>query len=150
MGFIKEFKEFAVKGNVLDLAIAVVIGGAFSKIVSSLVEDIITPAVLTPALKAAHLSNLSQLVLPGTAIKYGNFLSQVISFIIIALALFVIIMAINRFKKKEEAAPTVTPEPSKEEVLTYRYSRYLAVKKKVTGNLRRPEAEEIKAEVFVN
>jgi large conductance mechanosensitive channel len=117
MGFIKEFKEFAVKGNVLDLAIAVVIGGAFSKIVSSLVEDIITPAVLTPALKAAHLSNLSQLVLPGTAIKYGNFLSQVISFIIIALALFVIIMAINRFKKKEEAAPTVTPVPSKEETL---------------------------------
>jgi large conductance mechanosensitive channel len=129
MGFIKEFKEFAVKGNVLDLAIAVVIGGAFSKIVSSLVEDIITPAVLTPALKAAHLSNLSQLVLPGTAIKYGNFLSQVISFIIIALALFVIIMAINRFKKKEEAAPTVTPVPSKEETLLTEIRDILAAKK---------------------
>jgi large conductance mechanosensitive channel len=128
MGFIKEFKEFAVKGNVLDLAIAVVIGGAFSKIVSSLVEDIITPAVLTPALKAAHLSNLSQLVLPGTAIKYGNFLSQVISFIIIALALFVIIMAINRFKKKEEAAPTVTPVPSKEETLLTEIRDILAAK----------------------
>jgi large conductance mechanosensitive channel len=117
MGFVKEFKEFAVKGNVLDLAIAVVIGAAFSAIVKSLVEDIITPAVLTPALKAAHLSNLSQLVIPGTAIKYGNFLSQVISFIIIALSLFIIIMAINRFKKKEEAAPEVAPVPSKEEVL---------------------------------
>ena len=117
MAFIKEFKEFAIKGNVLDLAIAVVIGGAFSKIVSSLVEDIITPAVLTPALKAANLSNLSQLVVPGTAIKYGNFLSQVISFIIIALSLFVIIMAINRFKRKEEAAPVAPPAPSKEEVL---------------------------------
>jgi large conductance mechanosensitive channel len=129
MGFIKEFKEFAVKGNVLDLAIAVVIGGAFSRIVSSLVEDIITPPYLTPALKAANLSNLSQLVVPGTAIKYGNFLSQVISFIIIALSLFIIIMAINRFKKKEEAAPTVTPEPTKEEVLLTEIRDILAVKK---------------------
>ncbi len=102
MGFVKEFKEFAVKGNVLDLAVAVVIGAAFSAIVKSLVEDIITPAVLTPALKAANLSNLSQLVIPGTAIKYGNFLSQVISFIIIALSLFIIITAINRFKKKKK------------------------------------------------
>lgn len=117
MGFIKEFKEFAVKGNVLDLAVAVVIGGAFGKIVSSLVEDIITPAVLTPVLKAAHLSNLSQLVVPGTAIKYGNFLSQVISFILIALSLFIIIQAANRFKKKEAVSPTVEPAPSKEEVL---------------------------------
>lgn len=129
MGFVKEFKEFAVKGNVLDLAIAVVIGAAFSAIVKSLVEDIITPAVLTPALKAAHLSNLSQLVIPGTAIKYGNFLSQVISFIIIALSLFIIIMAINRFKKKEEAAPEVAPAPSKEEVLLTQIRDILADKK---------------------
>ncbi|RYU91456.1 large-conductance mechanosensitive channel protein MscL [Mucilaginibacter terrigena] len=128
MGFIKEFKEFAVKGNVLDLAIAVVIGGAFSKIVSSLVEDIITPAVLTPALKAANLSNLSQLVIPGTAIKYGNFLSQVISFIIIALSLFVIIMAINRFKKKEETAPSAPPVPTKEETLLTEIRDILAKK----------------------
>ena len=129
MAFIKEFKEFAIKGNVLDLAIAVVIGSAFSKIVSSLVEDIITPAVLTPALKAANLSNLSQLVVPGTAIKYGNFLSQVISFIIIALSLFVIIMAINRFKRKEEAAPVAPPAPSKEEVLLTQIRDILADKK---------------------
>ena len=117
MGFFKEFKEFAVKGNVLDLAVAVVIGGAFGKIVSSLVDDIITPAILTPALKAAKLSNLAQLVIPGTAIKYGNFISQVISFIIIALALFVVIQAINRFQKKELVAPTVVPVPTKEEIL---------------------------------
>lgn len=129
MGFVKEFKEFAVKGNVLDLAIAVVIGAAFSAIVKSLVEDIITPAVLTPALKAAHLSNLSQLVIPGTAIKYGNFLSQVISFIIIALSLFIVIMAINRFKKKEEAAPEVAPAPSTEEVLLTQIRDILAEKK---------------------
>ncbi|MET3982050.1 large conductance mechanosensitive channel [Mucilaginibacter sp. UYP25] len=128
MGFVKEFKEFAVKGNVLDLAVAVVIGAAFSSIVKSLVDDIITPAVLTPALKAAHLSNLSQLVIPGTAIKYGNFISQVISFIIIALSLFIIIMAINRFKKKEEVAPTVEPVPTKEEVLLGEIRDILAAK----------------------
>jgi large conductance mechanosensitive channel len=105
MGFFKEFKEFAVKGNVVDLAIAVIIGGAFGKIVSSLVDDIITPAILTPALKAANLSNLNELVIPGTAIKYGNFLSQVISFIIIAFALFLIIKAMNATKKKEVPRP---------------------------------------------
>ncbi|MDB5288176.1 MAG: mechanosensitive ion channel protein MscL [Mucilaginibacter sp.] len=129
MGFVKEFKEFAVKGNVLDLAIAVVIGAAFSKIVSSLVEDIITPAVLTPALKAANLSNLSQLVVPGTAIKYGNFLSQVISFLIIAFSLFMIITAINRLKKKEAVAPTVIPAPTKEELLLIDIRDILAAKK---------------------
>lgn len=117
MSFIKEFKEFAVKGNVLELAVAVVIGGAFGKIVSSVVDDIITPAILTPALKAANLTNLSELVIPGTAIKYGNFLSQVISFFVVTLALFVFVKAINQFKKKEAVAPTVTPAPSKEEVL---------------------------------
>lgn len=128
MGFVKEFKEFAVKGNVLDLAIAVVIGAAFGAIVKSLVEDIITPAVLTPALKAANLSNLSQLVVPGTAIKYGNFLSQVISFIIIAFSLFIIIMAINRFKKKEAVAPTVEPAPTKQELLLAEIRDLLAKK----------------------
>ena len=128
MGFVKEFKEFAVKGNVLDLAVAVVIGGAFSAIVKSLVDDIITPAILTPVLKAANLSNLSQLVVPGTAIKYGNFLSQVISFIIIALSMFIIITAINRFKKKEAAAPTVAPAPTKEEVLLTEIRDILASK----------------------
>ncbi len=111
MGFTKEFKEFAVKGNVVDLAVAVVIGAAFGKIITSLVDDIITPAILTPALKASHLSNLSQLVIPGTAIKYGNFLSAILDFVIIALALFLIIKAINRTKKKEvpvETLPTLS------------------------------------------
>ena len=102
MGMLQEFKSFAIKGNVVDLAIGVVIGGAFGKIVSSLVDDIITPAVLTPALKAANLADLNQLVIPGTAIKYGNFISTLISFIIIAFALFMVIKAINASKKKEE------------------------------------------------
>ncbi|PWS30134.1 large-conductance mechanosensitive channel protein MscL [Pedobacter paludis] len=117
MGFVKEFKDFAVKGNVIDLAVGVIIGAAFGKIVSSLVEDIITPAVLGPALKAAGLEDLSKLTIAGTAIKYGNFLSQVISFIIIALVLFIIIKTVNNIKKKEEVAPSAPPAPTKEEVL---------------------------------
>lgn len=117
MGVLSEFKAFAVKGNVVDLAIGVVIGAAFSGIVKSLVDDIITPAILTPALKAAHIADLSQLVVPGTAIKYGNFLSQIISFIFVAFALFLMIKGINKMKKKEEAAAAVDPEPSTTEKL---------------------------------
>lgn len=112
MGFAKEFKDFAMRGSVIDLAVGVVIGGAFNGIVKSLVDDIITPAVLTPALKAANLADLAQLVIPGTAIKYGNFISQIISFVIVAFALFMVIKAINTAKKKEEAAPAAPPEPS--------------------------------------
>ena len=117
MGFAKEFKEFAMRGSVIDLAVGVVIGGAFNGIVKSLVDDIITPAVLTPALKAAHLADLAQLVIPGTAIKYGNFISQILSFIIVALVLFMVIKAINRMKKKEEETASATPEPSNQEKL---------------------------------
>lgn len=104
MGFFKEFKEFAVKGNVVDLAIAVVIGAAFGKIISSLIDDVITPLLLKPALDAAHLNNLSELTIFGT-VKYGNFLSAVINFIIIAFILFLIIKAINSTKKKEVPPP---------------------------------------------
>ncbi|WP_134090985.1 large-conductance mechanosensitive channel protein MscL [Olivibacter sp. XZL3] len=117
MSFAKEFKEFAMRGNVVDLAVGVIIGGAFGRIVTSLVEDIITPALLTPALEAANLKDLAELVIPGTAIKYGNFLSQVISFLIVAFALFLIIKGINSMKKKEELAPSAPPVPTKEEVL---------------------------------
>ena len=117
MGFVKEFKEFALKGNVVDLAVAVIIGGAFGKIVSSLVDDIITPGILAPLLKKSNLQNLEQLVIPGTAIKYGVFLSNVLSFIIIALVLFLIIKGMNSFKKKEAIAPTVAPPPTETEKL---------------------------------
>ena|SRR6218665_265671 len=118
MGLLSEFKTFAMKGNVIDLAVGVVIGGAFGGIVKSLVDDIITPAILTPALKAAHLADLSQLVIPGTAIKYGNFLSQIISFILVAFALFMVIKAMNASKKKEEETVTAPPAPTQEELLT--------------------------------
>ena len=103
MGFIKDFKDFALKGNVVDLAVAVIIGGAFGAIVSSLVDDVITPLLLTPALKAAHAENLDQLT--WGAVKYGKFLSAIIKFLIIAFILFIIIRAMKSFQKKEPAAP---------------------------------------------
>ncbi|RYE19558.1 MAG: large conductance mechanosensitive channel protein MscL [Sphingobacteriaceae bacterium] len=117
MSFISEFRAFAFKGNVIDLAVGIVIGAAFGKIVSSLVDDIITPAILAPALKAAKLTNLTQLVIPGTAIKYGNFLAALISFLIVALTLFILIQAINKMRKKEPDAAPVVIVASKEEVL---------------------------------
>ncbi|MCK9480808.1 MAG: large-conductance mechanosensitive channel protein MscL [Bacteroidia bacterium] len=116
MSILKEFKAFAMRGNVIDLAVAVVIGGAFGKIVNSLIDDVITPLLLKPALEAAQLENLADLTIFGT-VKYGNFLSSVISFIIIAFALFMIIKGMNAMQKKEAAAPTPPPAPSKEEVL---------------------------------
>ncbi len=103
MGLIKEFREFAVKGNVVELAIAVIIGAAFGAIVSSAVEDVITPLLLTPALKAAHSENLDQLTW-GT-VKYGRFLAAIIKFIIIALVLFLFIRVINIMKEKKNVAP---------------------------------------------
>src|SRR5215216_5995765 len=115
MGFIKEFKEFALKGNVIDLAIAVVIGAAFSTIVTSLVDDVITPLLLTPALKAAHAENLEQLSWNG--VKYGKFLSAVIKFIIVALVLFLIIQGMNKIKRKKEAIAPAPPEYSLQEKL---------------------------------
>lgn len=120
MGFIKEFKEFALKGSVIDLAIGVIIGGAFNKIVSSLVDDIITPLILTPALNAAHLDDLSKLTIPGTAIKYGNFLSTCLSFLIVALCLFLIVKGVNALKRRHEKEnpPPAPVTPSQEELLT--------------------------------
>jgi|SRR5690606_11986667 len=117
MGMIKEFKDFAIRGNVLDLAVGVIIGGAFGGIVNSLVNDIITPAILTPALKAANLTNLADLAIPGTAIKYGKFLSEVISFTIVAFSLFIVIKFVNKIKKAPAPAPEVEPEPSLQEKL---------------------------------
>ncbi len=99
MGFFKEFKDFAVKGNVVDLAVAVVIGAAFAAIVNSLVDDVITPLLLTPALKAVGATDISKLT--WGAVKYGNFLAAVIKFIMVALVLFLIIKGINSTKKKD-------------------------------------------------
>jgi large conductance mechanosensitive channel len=114
MSFISEFKSFALRGSVLDLAIGVVIGSAFGKIVDSLVNDIVTPAILTPALTAANLKNLAELTIPGTAIKYGSFLSAIISFLIVAAVLFLIVKAMNKMQKNQDQQPA---EPSVSEKL---------------------------------
>lgn len=107
MSFIKDFKAFMMKGNVMDLAVAVIIGAAFGAIVSSLVDDVITPLLLTPALKAVGAENIAQL--KWGEVKYGNFLAAIIKFIVIALVIFSLIKSIEVFKKKEVAAPA---EPS--------------------------------------
>ena len=112
MGFVKEFKEFAFKGNVLDLAVGVIIGAAFSAIVKSFVDDIITPLLLNPALEKAHVKNIAELSWNG--VKYGNFLSSVISFLIVAVVLFLLIKGINSLSKKpEDTAPAGPTEDQK-------------------------------------
>ncbi len=108
MGMLKEFKDFAMKGNVVDLAIAVIIGGAFGKIVNSLIEDIITPVLLKPALDAAGAANIETWA-PG-GMLLGKFISAIISFIVIAFVLFLIIKGMNAASKKKEEAPAATPE----------------------------------------
>jgi large conductance mechanosensitive channel len=107
---LKEFKAFAMRGNVVDLAVGVIIGGAFGKIVGSFIEDVITPLLLKPALEAASLTRLEELTIFGT-VKYGNFLSSVINFIIVAFVLFLIIKGMNAARKKEEAAPAAPAAP---------------------------------------
>lgn len=116
---LKEFKAFMMRGNVVDLAVAVVIGAAFTAIVNSLVADIITPAILTPAINAAGVKDLKELA--WGSLKYGNFLASIINFIIIGFALFMIVKGMNRVqnlkKKKEEDTPAAPPAPSNQEVL---------------------------------
>lgn len=114
-GFIKEFKEFISRGNVIDLAVAVVIGGAFTKIVNSLVDDIIMP-IIGVIIGGINFENLMLTV--GTAeIKYGMFIQAVVNFLLIALVIFSVIKAINQFKKKEEEKPEEPAAPSEDIVL---------------------------------
>jgi large conductance mechanosensitive channel len=111
-GFLSDFREFIMKGNVVDLAVAVVIGAAFGKIITSLMEDIITPALLDPALKAANVKNLADLKI-GEAIKYGNFLSTVLTFIVISFVIFVLIRSLEAAKRKmsrQEAIAETAPD----------------------------------------
>ena len=108
MGMLKEFKEFVMKGNIVDLAVAVIIGGAFGAIISSLVDDVITPLLLTPALDAVGAKDIGQLTW-GT-VKYGNFLAAIIKFIVIAFVLFLLLKGMNKVIKKKEAVAAPTPE----------------------------------------
>lgn len=122
MGMLQEFKEFAMRGNVIDLAVGVVIGGAFGKIVDSLVKDVIMPPIgwLMGGVDFSGLkANLPAIIegQPAVTINYGSFIQTVVNFIIIAFAIFMLIKAINKVsrKKAEEPAPT---GPSQEELLT--------------------------------
>lgn len=129
MGFIKEFKEFAVRGNLVDTAVAFVMGASFGKIVSSFVDGIVMPLVgmltggvdfndkklvlkdAVPEVKDAAGKVVEKAILE-VSIKYGSFITNLIDFIIVAFAVFLVIKAINRMKKKEEAAPAAPAEPS--------------------------------------
>lgn len=115
MGIIQEFKQFAFKGNVMDLAVGVIIGAAFGQIVTSLVEDVITPLLLNPALSAVNADKIADLSWNG--VKYGSFLSATISFLCIAMVLFWLIKGANRLTRtapEETAAPA---PPSSTDVL---------------------------------
>ena len=105
---LKEFKNFAMKGNVVDLAVGVIIGAAFTAIVGSLINDVLTPLLLKPALDYAQLSKLEDLTILG-AVKYGKFLAAVINFLIVAFVLFLVVKGINAAKKKEDAMPAAPP-----------------------------------------
>ena len=115
MSMLDEFKQFAMKGNVVDLAVGVIIGGAFGKIVSSLVEDVVMPLVGT-LLGGLNFTGLAIKVGEAT-IKYGKFLQTLLDFLIIAWAIFIAVKVINRLKKKEEEAPAAPAAPPRQEVL---------------------------------
>lgn len=115
MSFLKQFKDFAIKGNVIELSVAVVIGASFGSIVNSLVADIITPLILTPATNAAGVADIDKLA--WGAIKYGKSLAAIIQFIVIAFVLFLVIQAVNKIKHAEKEAAEKQPTLSTTEQL---------------------------------
>lgn len=122
MSIIKEFKEFAIKGNVVDMAVGIIVGAAFGKIVASLVDDVIMPPLgmvvggmdfsdLAVTLKAASSEG------PAVLLKYGMFIQVTLNFVIVAFAIFLLVKGINTLKRKEAAHPSAPASPSREEVL---------------------------------
>jgi large conductance mechanosensitive channel len=124
MSLIKEFKEFAMRGNVVDMAIGIIIGGAFGKIISSFVSDVLMPPIGI-LLGGTNFSDLKIVIqdadiaseVAEVAINYGTFVQTVIDFSIIAFCIFMVIKGMNRMKKKKEEAPAAPPAPTKEELL---------------------------------
>jgi large conductance mechanosensitive channel len=128
MSIISEFKKFAMRGSVVDLAVGIIIGGAFGKIVSSLVNDIIMPPIglmvggvnftdLAIRLKAPVTDESGKILKEAVTLNYGNFLQVTVDFLIVAFAVFLLIKFMNQFNKKEEAKPVAPPPPSNEEKL---------------------------------
>jgi len=127
MGIVKEFKDFAVKGNVIDMAVGIIIGAAFGKVVSSLVNDILMPPLglliggldfsdFKATLKAASINDAGEAV-NAVTLNYGMFIQTAIDFLIVAIAIFLVIKGMNQLKKKEAAKPAEPPAPTKQEVL---------------------------------
>ena len=122
MSMMKEFKTLAMRGNVIDMAVGIIIGAAFGKIVASLVRDVIMPPIgmLLGGVDFSELTIVLKEAADGAeavVIQYGVFFNTIIEFVIIAFAIFMVIKGINSMKKKEEAAPAAPPKPSNEEVL---------------------------------
>ncbi|MEZ5597604.1 MAG: large-conductance mechanosensitive channel protein MscL [Pseudomonadales bacterium] len=122
MSMLTEFKDFAMRGNVVDMAVGIVIGGAFGKIVSSFVADVLMPPIglLMGGMDFSNLAVTLKAASEGAEavmLKYGVFVQTVVDFLIVAFAIFMVVKAMNSLKKKEEAAPAAPPAPSKEEVL---------------------------------
>jgi large conductance mechanosensitive channel len=122
MSLIKEFKEFAMKGNVVDMAVGVIIGAAFGKIVTSLVGDVLMPP-LGVVLGGVDFSSLSVIVkeaagtAPAVTVNYGKFIQTIVDFTIVAFVIFIALKGINKLKRPEPAAPVVEPGPTKDQVL---------------------------------
>lgn len=122
MSIVKEFKEFAIKGNVIDMAVGIVIGASFGKIVSSFVADVIMPPIGV-LIGGIDFSNLAITIkeasgdVPAVVVSYGKFIQTAVDFTIIAFAIFIVVKGINSLKRKEEAAPPPPPEPTAQEVL---------------------------------
>jgi large conductance mechanosensitive channel len=122
MKALQEFKAFAIKGNVVDMAVGIIIGMAFGKIITSLVNDLIMPPIGL-LLGGVNFSELSYVLKeavgenPAVSINYGNFIQVSLDFLIVAIAIFMVVKALNKLKRKEQVAPTVPPIPTKEEIL---------------------------------
>jgi large conductance mechanosensitive channel len=140
MSFISEFKTFAMRGNVLDMAVGVVIGGAFGKIVTSFVNDVIMPPIgillgnadfssLAVTLKAAVVGADGVETAPAVVLRYGAFIGTIVDFLIVAFAIFLVIKAMNSLKKEQEESPAAPPEPTKEETLLTEIRDLLKAKK---------------------
>ncbi len=122
MSMMSEFKAFAMKGNVMDMAVGIIIGGAFGKIVASFVRDVLMPPIGmmlggVDFTKLAFTMKAATAEVPAVTLNYGTFIQAVVDFLIIAFAVFMMVKQMNRLKKQEEAAPAAPPAPSNEEVL---------------------------------
>jgi large conductance mechanosensitive channel len=131
----KEFKEFAIKGNVLDMAVGIIVGAAFGRIVSSLVGDVLSPPLGLVVggvdfSKLAFTLRAAQGDVPAVLLKYGAFIQQVVDFAIVAFAIFLVVKAANALKRKQEAAPSAASVPPRQEVLLEEIRDLLAEKRK--------------------